>query len=185
MQNNKNCYKRGKEGWVLAFSIIICFLLISTAQSVLAQMATIGSNWNQHRCNPFFMPIASLFGHEPQGNFTNCMFSTQSGLMGGFLKPLFFLTDIMGAAAGGLASGLQNVRGFVGKLRGSLGGLFGIFFGFIGVLFFFLETVIFLLFFFFDILGFTFGIILNKLFNFRSFLFLFWFHMCFLFLYNR
>ena len=130
MQNNKNCYKRGKEGWILAFSIIICFLLISTAQSVLAQMATIGSNWNQHRCNPFFMPIASLFGHEPQGNFTNCMFSTQSGLMGGFLKPLFFLTDIMGTAAGGLATGLQNVRGFVGKLRGSLGGLFGNFFGF-------------------------------------------------------
>ena len=131
MQSEKNCYKRGKEGWVLAFSIIVGFLFISAAQTVLAQISSIGSNWSKYKCNPLFMPIASIFGHEPQGNFTNCMHTTQSGLMGGFLKPLFYLTKVMGSATGGLADVLNNVKKFSSNLKGSLGATFGNFFSFL------------------------------------------------------
>lgn len=130
MQTNKNCYKRGKEGWVLAFLIIFGFFFMAAAQSVLAQIATIGTEWPKHRCNPFFMPIAALFGHDAKKNSANCMFTTQSGFMAGFLKPLNDLTSVMMSAAGGLADGMNNVRGFGSRLTGSLGSLFGNFFSF-------------------------------------------------------
>jgi len=130
MQTNKNCYKRGKEGWILAFLIIFGFFFMSAAQSVLAQIAAIKTEWPKHRCNPLFVPIAALFGHDAQKNSANCMYTTQSGFMSGFLKPLQHVTSIMMAAGGGLATGMENVRCFSSRLKGSIGSLFGNFFGF-------------------------------------------------------
>ena len=130
MQKNTCRPKRGKEGWVLSFFIIMGVLGIATAQTVLMQMANIGNNWNSYRCNPLFMPVASIFGHDNDSNFSNCVFSQQSGLMDGFLKPLSYITSLTGSVASGLAGGLGSTRKFLDKMRDQVGGLFANFFGF-------------------------------------------------------
>ena len=131
MQSNKNCNKKGKEGWVLAALIIFGFLFISAAQMVIAQISTVSSDWNEYRCNPLFMPIAKLFGQDPETNFANCMQTTQGGLMDGFLAPIKFLITIITGATGSLSTGLQGVRGAVGNMRSSIGGILGNFAAFL------------------------------------------------------
>ena len=49
--------------------IIICFFIIYSVVRVSDTIVDMSSDWSKYRCNPMFMPFASVFGHSAKENF--------------------------------------------------------------------------------------------------------------------
>ena len=81
---------------------------------------TIKDNWPIYRCQPLIMPFAGMFGHDPRQNFSYCIKTMQKNFMETLLKPLNFNIGLLGDITGGLTTGLDHNRSFMGTFRLSL-----------------------------------------------------------------
>ena len=100
---------------MLSLFIIIGFGVIISMQSALNKLANINLRWSEYRCSPIMLPFARLFGKDPDKNFSNCIYNSQSSMMGGFLKPINYLNALMGDISSGLGESVQSIRVFINK----------------------------------------------------------------------
>jgi hypothetical protein len=86
------------------------------------------SQWPQYRCNPLFW----IFSSNMEQDFTYCVQTTQTNMMGGYLQPLAYLVSSLASVGLGTANILQDFRLFFTQLRDLITDLirqvFGVFF---------------------------------------------------------
>jgi len=111
--------------FLLTIVILTLGLMISFYSSYLKQ---IGANFAQYRCNPAFMPFASLFGYDTSENFNFCLGAIFKGRIAEVFSPIFKIlegfTSILGTVTN-VALGIRKlfsnflltVNGFVANVR--------------------------------------------------------------------
>ena len=107
-------------------------LVVLTLGLVLAFYSTylkqIGANFAQHRCNPAFMPFASLFGYDTSENFQFCLGAIFQGRVAEVFAPIFkilegftsILNTVTNVALGirkMFSNFLLTVNGFIANVR--------------------------------------------------------------------
>jgi len=108
---------------ISALLIIVIFLLLYVFSILAVGIKNIKKDWPEYRCNPMIMPFASYFGYDPTDNFTSCIASTMSGLMGFFLAPLNFLLSMLGGLGGVITEAIQGVRELQNFIRNAITGI--------------------------------------------------------------
>ena len=72
-----------------AVIIITIFILIQFLLTLSAGVANIKNNWDLYKCNPAVLPFASMFGHNTQQTFNECVKNSQVNFMSVFLEPIY------------------------------------------------------------------------------------------------
>ena len=103
--------------------ILVIFIGLYVFSILSVGIKNIKKDWPEYRCNPMIMPFASYFGYDPTDNFTSCIASTMSGLMGFFLAPLNFLLSMLGGLGGVITEAVQGVRGLQNFIRNAITGI--------------------------------------------------------------
>jgi len=110
-----------KFGDILFSLIIILLFVVMYVFSVLSSgLKNIQEKWPEYRCNPMMMPFASTFG--PQGtdttsNFSTCVQSQMTGLMGTLMEPVNYAMSLGNTISGGITTAIDDVRKLVSSLR--------------------------------------------------------------------
>jgi hypothetical protein len=116
--------------------IIICFLIIYSFIVVSDTVVDMSSEWSKYRCNPMFMPFASLFGYSSMENFKYCNTTNTNKDMPDLLAPSDNNINLLGNIGGGLTTDIQSSRKFLGNFRTNITSTFGSIYGLImGVVF--------------------------------------------------
>jgi len=103
--------------------ILVIFLGLYIFSILSVGLKKIRKDWPEYRCNPMIMPFASYFGYDPTDNFTSCIASTMTGLMGFFLAPLNFLLGMLGGLGGVITEAVQGVRELQNFIRNAITGI--------------------------------------------------------------
>ena len=109
------------NGIAVIILMIMIFFVILQGISYIANYRKIRKNWNQYRCNPSIMPLASIYGYDPQENFQFCMgkiFETHSSdFTSSFTTMLRGLTGVMGTLLGSMNSMRLSIATMGGGLN--------------------------------------------------------------------
>jgi len=103
--------------------ILVIFIGLYVFSILSVGLKNIKKDWPEYRCNPMIMPFASYFGYDPTENFTQCISSTMSGLMGFFLAPLNFLMSMLGGLGSVITDAVQGVRELQNFIRNAITGI--------------------------------------------------------------
>ena len=103
--------------------ILVIFIGLYVFSILSVGLKNIKKDWPEYRCNPMIMPFASYFGYDPTENFTQCISSTMSGLMGFFLAPLNFLLSMLGGLGSVITDAVQGVRELQNFIRNAITGI--------------------------------------------------------------
>ena len=106
----------------LSVIVVFMFILLYLFNILVVGIQRIKANWPVYRCQPLVMPFAAVFGHDSSKNFAYCIGNMQKNFMGPLLQPLKFNMGLLGDITGGLSSGLDINRDFLGKLRVNISG---------------------------------------------------------------
>ena len=105
-------------------AICSCFYLFA-----LSRVAFLKKNWVEYRCNPIYMPMASMVGQDIATNFTKCtmkMFHDYAGfIMDPLISEFSFIHDIMSE----ISDAVHSMRGMMSGVRGGFLGIIGSVFG--------------------------------------------------------
>lgn len=113
----------------LSILVIFMFILLYLFNILVVGMQRIKDNWPVYRCQPLIMPFASIFGHDSSENFAYCIANMQKNFMAPLLQPLQFNVSMLGDITGGLTTGLNNNRSFIGTFRDNISDTFMNIFG--------------------------------------------------------
>lgn len=105
--------------------IIICFFIIYSVIRVSDTIVDMSSDWSKYRCNPMFMPFASVFGHSAKENFKYCSSKNNNNDMPDLLEPTDNDINLLGDIGGGLTIDIQSSRKFLGNFRDNITSSFG------------------------------------------------------------
>ena len=72
-----------------AVVIIFIFSILHSLLAIVRTISNIGNNWQYYKCNPAIIPFASIFGHDVNETFNECVQSTQVDFMSTFLEPIY------------------------------------------------------------------------------------------------
>ena len=101
------------KNWVNFIYINLAFGIYIAGVFYFSQLAEIKANWPLYRCNPMYMPLAD----DVQTNFTYCIQTMQTDLMGHLLQPLTFITSSITNMLGGFMDEINMVRAMFDKIR--------------------------------------------------------------------
>ena len=101
------------KNWVNFIYINLAFGIYVAGVFYFSQLAEIKANWPLYRCNPMYMPLAD----DVQTNFTYCIQTMQTDLMGHLLQPLTFITSSITNMLGGFMDEINMVRAMFDKIR--------------------------------------------------------------------
>ena len=115
----------------LTIGILVIFVYLF-AGIVLAQgINHIKKNWSEYKCHPSIIPTASLFGHNVEENFIECITSMGSLNFDLLSQPFQHLSSGMSSGMGGISGDINSSRGALSHMQGmfgsGMGGMFGIF----------------------------------------------------------
>jgi hypothetical protein len=116
---------------VQALAIIALFAALYFLSMVSVGLKKLKDDWPKIRCTPTAMPFAGYLGHNAVSNFVYCIGNIQSGMMGYFLKPVYYIIALTGSLGGSIIKSLGKMRVMFASLRGMIqnivGDIFGIF----------------------------------------------------------
>jgi hypothetical protein len=101
----------------------------STYLFALSQVDHLKRNWVQYRCNPIYMPMASLVGQDVFTNFTKCTMKGFHDYAGFMMDPIMAEFDTVGSTIGELGGALRDMRTTMSSMRGGFLGIVGSVFG--------------------------------------------------------
>jgi hypothetical protein len=114
------------KAWSVTNAILFLIFLVSVFVAILTgfnvgnSVNNVKDSWGEYRCNPMFMPFASLFGYNAKDNFSFCMgevfkthsepyvksstsmFSGFTGVLGSMLDSTNSLRNTMATLGGGI-----------------------------------------------------------------------------------
>jgi hypothetical protein len=105
--------------------IILLFLFVWMISTLIFKLKDIKTNWPKYRCNPSVMPFASSFGQDAIENFTFCIGNIQMDLMDYFLKPIYFVMNLIGSLGDALLESIQQIREMISWIRFSVFSIVG------------------------------------------------------------
>jgi len=124
--------KYGGSLWVTFILILIFFLAISYYY-VYNNIDPIKSDWINQRCKPNVMPFAGLINPpDPnkmsafeftQNNFSNCIQTILSDIIGIFLAPFYYLIDVLTKIFESIYSAVQSIRTVLNSIRTAVMGM--------------------------------------------------------------
>jgi hypothetical protein len=118
---------KGSE-WVKFLYVNLAFIFQIFAMYFFIQLKAIKENWPAYRCNPIYMPLASVITDGKDtiaGNFAYCIQNMQASFMGYLLQPLESIMGGLGNVSFGMLDDLTNARNMIGFMRFSIGDIFG------------------------------------------------------------
>ena len=115
---------------------MILFILVTLATTLLslmyigqAQVKYLKDHWSELRCNPFYMPMASVVGVDPMSNFMKCTNKSFGDYAGAAMDPLHGQMSIVGDSLSSISGALSDMRGLFSNVRGGFGMVFQMVFG--------------------------------------------------------
>lgn len=118
-----------KYGGSLWFTVIFCLVsfLILSYYYVYNNLQPIKADWENQRCKPNIMPFAGLINPPESGeetpfeftanNFTNCIQSILSDIIGIFTAPFYYLINVFSEVLSIISEAIQGIRKFLDSLR--------------------------------------------------------------------
>lgn len=95
----------------------------------LSQLDDLKKNWVEYRCNPVYMPMASLVGDNIVSNFTKCTLKSFSDYTGFVMDPIMGEFAVVNETLGEVTSTLSSMRSMFSGVRGGFLGVVGSVFG--------------------------------------------------------
>ena len=110
-----------KFGDILFSLIIILLFVVMYVFSVLSSgLKNIQEKWPEYRCNPMLMPFASTLGPpgtDTTSNFSTCVQSQMTGLMGTLMEPVNYALSLGNTISSGITVAIDDIRKLVSSLR--------------------------------------------------------------------
>jgi hypothetical protein len=95
----------------------------------LSQLDDLKKNWVEYRCNPVYMPMASLVGDSIVSNFTKCTLKSFSDYTGFVMDPIMGEFAVVNETLGEVTTTLSSMRSMFSGVRGGFLGVVGSVFG--------------------------------------------------------
>lgn len=115
----------------LTIGIFVVFVYLFAGIVMAQGINHIKQNWNEYKCHPAVIPTASIFGHDVQQNFVECITSMGNLNFNLLTGPFNHLVSGMSSGMSGFADTLNSTRGMFASVRGMFGGGIGGIFGMI------------------------------------------------------
>jgi len=85
--------------YLLAFFLVLLAIFIFVTIENMSHISDVQKNWSEHRCQPYMMPFAGLFGYNVNENFEFCLQQiiqeSTKGVTGPFASGMFGFTTIL------------------------------------------------------------------------------------------
>lgn len=101
------------KNWYYYILVNLGFVAYIVGMYYISSIQQIKDNWPTYRCNPIYMPLASNFGT----NFTYCIQSITTGLMGDLLQPLTYITNNLSGNMSSFMNDINGIRSMFTKIR--------------------------------------------------------------------
>jgi len=123
---NKVSYleRYGKD---ILFSLLIIVILIvwTSYYYVRNHIEPIKKNWESNRCNPIYMPFASMINGDKkktalqfnQENFSSCIQNILTGVADSAFEPIYYLLKILSSLGQLVSNTLNSLRNIINKTR--------------------------------------------------------------------
>jgi hypothetical protein len=145
------------KNWLHFVYVNLGFIVYTIGLYYVVSIQEIKQNWPLYRCNPMYMPLAD----NMQENFTYCVQSITTNLMGYLLQPLTFITSSLQTNMSSFTDEINSIRGMFSKIRDFISNIFQTVFGvFLNIIIEFQKIIIGLR----DLFGKTIGIVTTVLF---------------------
>ena len=110
-------------GATLTALLAVCYTMI------LARLDEIKQNWIEYRCNPMYMPFASLVGVDTSGNFMRCTARSFQDYAGFIMDPINQLFGTFLNMFSSIADSLNSMRAMFNGIRTAFLGIVTMIFG--------------------------------------------------------
>ena len=95
--------------------IVIIFGLLQLSNVLAIGIKNVQDNWSLYRCNPLVIPMAGIFGHDPQKTFEFCSQNYNMNFSQYILDPFKYIISNIS----NFGSDIGNIMGGFGNLAGS------------------------------------------------------------------
>jgi hypothetical protein len=114
----------------IIFAVVTIGSIIATLYLfAMSQLSFLKKNWVQYRCNPIYMPMASLVGQDIVTNFTQCTVKGFQDYLGFVMDPLMAEFSVVTDSVTTIADGMDDMRTTMSSVRGGFIGILGTVFG--------------------------------------------------------
>ena len=110
-------------------AITLTFIGLSLYGFVQTRIAFLKKNWVEYRCNPIYMPFASLVGQSTFTNFTQCTMKSFHDYLGFVMDPIMGEFSIVNETISEVSDTLGSMRSMFSGVRGGFLGIVGSVFG--------------------------------------------------------
>jgi len=101
------------QNWFNFVYVNLGFSLYILSMYYFGSVDEIKANWPEYRCNPMYMPLSDNL----QEDFTYCVQSMQTNLMGYLLQPITFITSSFSNLSGTFMTEINSVREMFSSVR--------------------------------------------------------------------
>ena len=101
------------QNWFNFVYVNLGFSLYILSMYYFSSVDEIKANWPDYRCNPMYMPLSDNL----QEDFTYCVQSMQTNLMGYLLQPITFITSSFSNLSGTFMTEINSVREMFSSVR--------------------------------------------------------------------
>jgi hypothetical protein len=145
------------KNWLHFVYVNLGFVAYVVGLYFVVSIQQVKDNWPAYRCNPIYMPLAD----NMEQNFTYCVQTITSSIMGYLLQPITFITSSLQSNMSSFSGEINGVRGMFNKIRDFISTIFqSVFNIFLNIIIEFQKIIIGLR----DLFGKTIGIITALLF---------------------
>jgi len=114
--------------FVVSFMTILSFILVFSYFWVNSQIKPIKADWQKMKCHPGVLPFAGMVNAPPgtskfkftADNFSSCMYSILSDIVGRFTRPAFFLSDAITQLFKVMLDMVNAIRGVLNYIRSKI-----------------------------------------------------------------
>tara|TARA_B100001123_G_C15186497_1_gene977530 strand:+ start:27 stop:917 length:891 start_codon:yes stop_codon:yes gene_type:complete len=105
---------------LLTFLIFLIFGTLIIYNIVMIKIRDVTQNWKKYRCQPAYMPWASIFGYNAKANFDNCVKEEQKKNMDKFLEPVNNTLSSIERGTSGNNETISTIKSFLNDMRTQL-----------------------------------------------------------------
>lgn len=112
-------YLSNNEGNIYISLFIILFSLFLVGYfNIKYHLKNIKKDWPKHRCNPIYMPFASMINQDPNissldytsSNFSYCSNTILKNMVNDFTEPIYYMYNVINNNISSLINNIQSVR---------------------------------------------------------------------------
>ena len=108
------------KNWLHFVYVNLGFIAYVIGLYYVVSIQQIKDNWPAYRCNPLYMPLAD----NMEQNFTYCVQTITSSIMGYLLQPITFITSSLQNNMSSFSGEINAVRGMFNKIRDFISNIF-------------------------------------------------------------